>query len=231
MAILSRCIDWLWRSPLPPSISGSSPDSGRDLFEAVPGDVVIGILSRLSIDQILRCCAVCKRWHSPLTATLHFIQLHRNNYKGSATSGIMSHSWSHDKEGHDLGVLYLYRLRDQPTQWKKEMLRFTQSSTPDDVHSSAPCTPLLCASCNGLLVFDTIFGQQIHYIWNPVTHEQMTVEDMKYWFICVSESSTHPNHYVYSIHNLRGTSSQDISTSPYLPRGDMPALNVDDCLY
>ncbi|PKI61192.1 hypothetical protein CRG98_018423 [Punica granatum] len=170
MAILSRCFEWLG---LVGQLGGSSTDSGRDLFEAVPADVVVAILSRLSIDQILRCRAV-----------------HRNNYRGSATSGIMYHSWSRDKEGRELGFLYLYST----------------------ILHLEPCH----ARANGCGGYDGDVGVLL----------QFTDEE-----ILVPSESTPPNHYVYSIRNLRGTSSRDISTSPYHSRGKISALNLDDILY
>lgn len=99
---------------------------------------VVDILCRLSIDQIIWCRAVCKRWHS-LIVKDHFILHHCKR---------IIYLWilpqSKDLE-YDL--LYIYRF-PKKTIWKR-MLRLTRSLAPKDCHH-----PKLHASCNGLLDFE-----------------------------------------------------------------------------
>ncbi|KAF7127355.1 hypothetical protein RHSIM_Rhsim11G0104000 [Rhododendron simsii] len=156
-----ECLTWipcLWDKLI------CSLNISKDGFavQDLPREILVDILSRLPGDCVLECRRVCKEWLA-LTSTPNFVEMHLKR----ATP-----------------VLFMQRVDNNAT--KLDMFLFDEGAKVNKMikkmgaklmHLEAPpYKPLLCGSCNGLLVFRPWFPSSLSFICNPLTREKITIQ-------------------------------------------------------
>ncbi|KAF7128156.1 hypothetical protein RHSIM_Rhsim11G0104100 [Rhododendron simsii] len=160
-SMVLECLTWipcLWDKLI------CSLNISKDGFavQDLPSEILVDILSRLPGDCVLECRRVCKQWLA-LTSTPNFVEMHLKR----ATP-----------------VLFMQRVDNNAN--KLDMFIFDEGAKANKMikkmgaklmHLEAPPhKPLLCGSCNGLLVFRPWFPSSLSFICNPLTREKITIQ-------------------------------------------------------
>lgn len=131
--------------------------SMRDL----PQEILIDILSRLPGDCVLECRRVCKQWLA-LTSTPQFVEMHLER----ATPVLFMQCVG--KSGKNLDMFIFDEGARANQMIKKKM-------GAELMHFGVVYRPLLCGSCNGLLVVRPTPLSSVSFVCNPLTRKKVTI--------------------------------------------------------
>ncbi|KAH7839268.1 hypothetical protein Vadar_002016 [Vaccinium darrowii] len=130
-------------------------------MQDLPQEILIDILSRLPGDCVLECRRVCKQWLA-LTSTPQFVEMHLER----ATPVLFMQCV--DKSLKNLEMFIFDEGAKANQMIKKKM------GAAELMHF-AVYTPLLCGSCNGLLVLRPTSLSSVSFVCNPLTRQKVTV--------------------------------------------------------
>ncbi|PHT31392.1 hypothetical protein CQW23_27729 [Capsicum baccatum] len=147
-------------------------DDVDSTFERLPDCLVIDILSRLPPHSFLRCRWVCRHWRALVSSHDCFTNLH-DLCRASTPMLLIRDNFAKHRPG-------LYVFSENKKWWKAafEQLHLRpelmiNKHWKDNVVKLSYC-------CQGVLLFASISWQNIYYVVNPVTQEEVTIRHTLY---------------------------------------------------
>ncbi|RZC86166.1 hypothetical protein C5167_026114, partial [Papaver somniferum] len=217
-----------WVGKLLRSLHIKGKNTTTDCQADLPRDIILDILSRLPAELIFRCQSV-SRPLQVLTTTPFFIHMQRQR----STSLIVVQL----RSSEELPVCKFAKLCYMDKEFERIEEKFFESlSTPiGSSYCSTTNTRFLLGSYDGFLMFANFDGlPESFYIWNPITEEQLAIDDanthvcglyfnpvIKYhellYYTTTYGNADFGQYYNFGAYNLRTKLRRDVGRFPYTP--------------
>ncbi|KAI3836022.1 hypothetical protein MKX03_025524 [Papaver bracteatum] len=209
-----------------------------DCHVDLPRDIILEILSRLPAELIFKCQCV-SRPLQVLTTTPFFTHMQRQR----STSVIVVQLPSSE----DFPVFEFTKLRFMDKEFERIEDKFMRSLYQVRSCSYNICPRFLLGSYDGFLMFANFMGlPQTFYMWNPITGEQLKMEDENIHVCGLYFNPVRKNHELlyytiddlapfgqycnFGAHNLRTKIRRNVGRFSYPPSRHRPPVIIKGTL-